>query len=55
VTIHLDTASVEYFKRLARESDIPYQTLIKLYLRDCAASRRRFDLIVARWAGGGAA
>jgi predicted DNA binding CopG/RHH family protein len=46
VTIRLDTATVEYFKALAAEADIPYQTLINLYLRDCAASERRLDL---RW------
>ena len=44
VTIRLDGATVDYFRALAKESDIPYQTLINLYLRDCAASRRRLDL-----------
>jgi uncharacterized protein (DUF4415 family) len=44
VTIRLDAATVEYFKQLATESEIPYQTLINLYLRDCAASGRRLDL-----------
>lgn len=44
VTIRLDATTVEYFKALAEESDIPYQTLINLYLRDCAANHRRLDL-----------
>ena len=44
VTIRLDAATVQYFKALADESDIPYQTLINLYLRDCAANHRRLDL-----------
>ena len=48
VTIRLDSGTVEYFKRLATESEIPYQTLINLYLRDCAASGRRLDL---KWRG----
>lgn len=48
VTIRLDAATVEYFKDLAAESEIPYQTLINLYLRDCAANRRRLDL---KWRG----
>ena len=48
VTIRLDGATVDYFKRLASESEIPYQTLINLYLRDCAASGRRPDL---KWRG----
>lgn len=48
VTIRLDTATIAYFKALAEEADIPYQTLINLYLRDCAAHQRRPDL---RWRG----
>jgi predicted DNA binding CopG/RHH family protein len=48
VTIRLDAPTIEYFKGLAAESGIPYQTLINLYLRDCAVSRRRPDL---RWRG----
>ena len=46
VTIRLDAATVAYFKSLAEDADLPYQTLINLYLRDCAASERRLDL---RW------
>ena len=41
VTIRLDVASVEYFKRMAAELGIPYQNLINLFLRDCAAQRKR--------------
>ena len=44
VTIRLDAAALEYFKDLAGKSGIPYQTLINLYLRDCAASGRKLDL-----------
>jgi len=44
VTIRLDTVTVEYFKDLAKDAEIPYQTLINLYLRDCAATKRRLDL-----------
>lgn len=44
VTIRLDSAAVTYFKDLAAELEIPYQTLINLYLRDCAASRRKLAL-----------
>ena len=46
VTIRLDEETVEYFKKMAREAGVPYQTLINLYLRDCAASSRRLRL---RW------
>ena len=44
VTIRLDAPTVDYFKELAEESGIPYQTLINLYLRDCAASKRELNL-----------
>jgi ArsR family transcriptional regulator len=33
-----------HFKKLAEDSEIPYQTLINLYLRDCASSRRRLAM-----------
>ena len=41
VTIRLDHDTVEYFRSLSEESGIPYQTLINLYLRECASSRKR--------------
>ena len=44
VTMRLDRDTVDYFKSLARESGIPYQTLINLYLRDCAAKERKLDM-----------
>ena len=44
VTIRIDQATIAYFKALAEDVGIPYQTLINLYLRDCAATRRRLAL-----------
>jgi len=44
VTIRLDESTIGYFKRLSEETGIPYQTLINLYLRDCASSGRRLEL-----------
>ena len=44
VTMRLDKDSVDYFKSLSEESGIPYQTLINLYLRDCATSERKLDM-----------
>jgi predicted DNA binding CopG/RHH family protein len=43
VTIRLDEITIQYFKDLSEESGIPYQTLINMYLRDCAASGRRLS------------
>jgi predicted DNA binding CopG/RHH family protein len=44
VTIRLDEPTLVYFKSLAEEMTIPYQTLINLYLRDCAASQKHLRL-----------
>lgn len=44
VTIRLDESTVEYFKAMAEETELPYQSLINLYLRDCAASGRKLAL-----------
>ncbi len=40
VTIRLDTDNIGYFKHLAAETGVSYQTLINLYLRDCALGKR---------------
>ena len=46
ITIRLDEDTLEYFKQLASQAEIPYQTLINLFLRDCARSKRRLSM---RW------
>lgn len=43
VTIRLDRDTVQYFKGLAESTGLPYQSLINLYLRDCAANRRKLS------------
>ena len=49
VTMRLDDASIAYFKELAAETGVPYQSLINLYLRDCVVHRRR---LAQRWESG---
>jgi predicted DNA binding CopG/RHH family protein len=44
ITIRLDEESIGYFKSISQEAGIPYQSLINLYLRDCAASHRKLNL-----------
>ena len=44
ITIRLDEDTVSYFKEMAQEKGIPYQSLINLYLRDCAASHKDLKL-----------
>lgn len=49
VTIRLEEPTLAYFKQMAQESGIPYQTLINLYLRDCATSKRKLSM---KWVAG---
>lgn len=44
VTINLDTDTIGYFKNLAASSGIPYQTLINLYLTDCASHKKQLQM-----------
>ncbi|UCH84833.1 MAG: BrnA antitoxin family protein [Candidatus Latescibacterota bacterium] len=53
VTIRLDSPTIDYFKQMAEETGIPYQTLINLYLRDCAVKGRRLDMRWKRLVSGG--
>jgi uncharacterized protein (DUF4415 family) len=46
VTIRMGDDVIGYFKSMADETGIPYQSLINLYLRDCVAHERKPDL---RW------
>ena len=44
MTIRLEEEVVGYFQALSKETGIPYQTLINLYLKDCVKSQRRLSL-----------
>jgi len=44
ITIRLDEASISYFKTISEDIGIPYQSLINLYLRECAATHRKLEL-----------
>ena len=44
VTIRLDVDTIAYFKALAGQTGLPYQSLINLYLADCAANERELAL-----------
>jgi len=44
ITIRLDEASISYFKSISEDVGIPYQSLINLYLRECAASHRKLEM-----------
>jgi predicted DNA binding CopG/RHH family protein len=55
VTIRLDEGSISYFKGMAEETGIPYQSLINLYLKDCAATGKKLSMAWRSAAGKGAA
>jgi len=44
VTIRLEEGTLSYFKELAAETNLPYQTLINMYLRDCAVRRKQLRM-----------
>ena len=44
VTLRLGIDVIDYFKKLADETGVPYQNLINLYLQDCAYSRKKLRL-----------
>jgi predicted DNA binding CopG/RHH family protein len=44
ITIRIDEDTIAYFKAMAQERGVPYQSLINLYLVDCAASNRKLQV-----------
>jgi predicted DNA binding CopG/RHH family protein len=48
VTMRLSEDVVQYFKNMAIEAGVPYQSLINLYLRDCLAQNRKIEI---KWPG----
>lgn len=44
VGINLSPAVIDYFKKMADETGIPYQKLIDLYLLDCVKNRKKLSL-----------
>ncbi len=44
VTMRLGEDVINYFKDMAEDSGVPYQSLINLYLRDCISQNRKVDI-----------
>lgn len=44
ITIRIDEECISYFKALAEETGLPYQSLINLFLKDCAINKRKPDI-----------
>lgn len=49
LTLRLDEDTINYFRSLSEESGIPYQSLINLYLRECAAENKKLNM---KWSAG---
>jgi predicted DNA binding CopG/RHH family protein len=47
VGINLSPVVIDYFKKMAEKTKIPYQKLIDLYLLDCVKRRTKLSL---KWA-----
>ena len=48
VSMRLSEDVVDYFKDMANEAGVPYQSLINLYLRDCVMRHRKVEI---NWPG----
>ena len=44
ITINIDSDTIDYFKEQSNSSGIPYQTLINLYLADCAQNKKKLKI-----------
>lgn len=44
ITINIDSRTIDYFKEMSEEIGIPYQTLINLYLTDCAKNHKKLTM-----------
>ena len=44
VTIKISPSVIEYFKEQAAKLNMPYQTLINLYLTDCVSNKRELKM-----------
>ena len=44
ITLRIREDVIDYFKKMSEESEIPYQTLINLYLQDCMKENKKLNL-----------
>ena len=45
ITIRIEPDTINYFKTIAKDSGIPYQTLINLFLTQCAKEHKKPDIV----------
>lgn len=51
ITIKVSPSIIDYFKKQAKETGIPYQTLINLYLADCVKNEKKLEITWEKKAG----
>ena len=44
ISIRIEEDTISYFKKLSDELDVPYQSLINLYLKDCAKTQKKLQV-----------
>ena len=44
ISIRIDMDTIDFFKKQADNTGIPYQNLINLYLSDCAAQSKHINI-----------
>ena len=45
ITIKISPPVIDYFKKESRDTGIPYQTLINLYLEDCVQKKKKLEMV----------
>ena len=45
ITIRLDDTVIEYFKKMAEETGMPYQNIINYYLLDCVNEKKHLEVV----------
>ena len=48
VTIRLDDEVIDYFKNMAEETGMPYQSIINCYLKDCVKEKRHLEIAFSK-------
>ena len=45
ITININVDTIDYFVKQSEQTGIPYQTLINLYLSDCADNKKELKIL----------
>ncbi len=47
ITINIEEDTIMFFKNLSEKTGLPYQTLINIYLTDCAKNNRQINISIS--------